>query len=225
MHKTGIEYGDVAWNPVIGCERGCSYCWARRQAERGLGIYAQWPKGERFRPRLVPERFDEPYRLTRPSRILTCFMGDLFHEAVPDLWIHAVLKVIRHSPAHSFLLLTKSPERYTSFSLPANAWAGVTVTGRGDEHRLCAQWTERLRGRVWVSYEPVLGPFPLDRLDLAHWVVVGAQTGPGAIAPDTRWVEELLDRASALGVPVFLKDNLRWPYPLRQYPDGMVAAA
>ena len=34
MQKTKIEWADSTWNPVTGCLNGCSYCYARKIAER-----------------------------------------------------------------------------------------------------------------------------------------------------------------------------------------------
>jgi len=34
MNKTKIDWCDRSWNPVTGCLHGCSYCYARRIAQR-----------------------------------------------------------------------------------------------------------------------------------------------------------------------------------------------
>ena len=34
LHKSRIEWCDYTWNPVTGCRHGCSYCYARRIADR-----------------------------------------------------------------------------------------------------------------------------------------------------------------------------------------------
>ena len=51
-----------------------------------------------------------------------------------------------------------------------------------------------------------------------NWVVVGAQTGPGAIKPKKEWVQNLIDIAREYNVPIFLKDNLNWPEKIQEYP-------
>ena len=37
MNKTKIEWCDSTWNPVTGCQHGCDYCYARKQARRFSG--------------------------------------------------------------------------------------------------------------------------------------------------------------------------------------------
>lgn len=32
MNKSAIDWCDFSWNPVTGCNFGCEYCYARRQA-------------------------------------------------------------------------------------------------------------------------------------------------------------------------------------------------
>ena len=34
MKNTKIEWCDMTWNPVTGCQHGCKYCYARRIADR-----------------------------------------------------------------------------------------------------------------------------------------------------------------------------------------------
>ncbi|MBA7524298.1 hypothetical protein ES705_16435 [subsurface metagenome] len=34
MNKTKIDYVDFTWNPVWGCRGTCSYCYARKIAQR-----------------------------------------------------------------------------------------------------------------------------------------------------------------------------------------------
>lgn len=37
MNKSAIDWCDFSWNPVTGCNFGCEYCYARRQATRFAG--------------------------------------------------------------------------------------------------------------------------------------------------------------------------------------------
>jgi protein gp37 len=59
----------------------------------------------------------------------------------------------------------------------------------------------------------------MNRLDL---LIIGAMTGKGAsrFVPARAWVQGLIDQGQAAGVPVFLKDNLRWPEKIQEWPLG-----
>ena len=41
------------------------------------------------------------------------------------------------------------------------------------------------------------------------WVIIGAQTGSGAVPPKREWVQSIMDQCKAAGVPVFLKNSLK----------------
>jgi protein gp37 len=75
-----------------------------------------------------PSRLDQPLRWKKPRRIFVCSMGDLFHEDVKEEWLAQIFDVMcsattecgkRHKhepecwtgPPHTFMLLTKRPER------------------------------------------------------------------------------------------------------------------
>ena len=34
MNNTKIDWADMTWNPLTGCYHGCTYCYARKIAER-----------------------------------------------------------------------------------------------------------------------------------------------------------------------------------------------
>jgi len=52
----------------------------------------------------------------------------------------------------------------------------------------------------------------------ADWIIIGAMTGPGAVKPETEWVQRLINAAETKGIPVFLKDNLGWPLKRQEFP-------
>ena len=65
-----------------------------------------------------------------------------------------------------------------------------------------------------MSFEPLLGPVAkcdLSELRDFHWGIIGAQTGPSAEAPNPEWVKNIIAQASVEKIPVFVKDNLKWP--------------
>ena len=140
--KTKIDWCDASWNPVTGCQHGCSYCYARRIASRfaGADFYCSHNtffdaehtkiKGHKldnpakyvggkiasypfgFEPTFHRYRLEIPAGWKRPRNIFVCSMADLFGAWVPDEWINEVFNVCREAPQHRYMFLTKAPERF-----------------------------------------------------------------------------------------------------------------
>jgi hypothetical protein len=67
--------------------------------------------------------------------------------------------------------------------------------------------------RTFVSIEPLLAMPDLGFLkrDNLAWVIIGAQTGPGAKQqhrPKREWIQSIVDECRKEGVPLFMKDSL-----------------
>lgn len=239
------------WNPVTGCLHGCPYCYAKRIAERftrGTGkdnmkihdvkkpVYDEWiikegeyghikdPYPYGFEPTFHKYRLDEPRRKTKGAKIFVSSMGDLFGDWVPSAWICDVLNMVEECPQHTFMFLTKNPWNYEKFEYPKNAWCGTTITSSADSlraYQLC-----RAKGATvkYLSIEPLLGEIKWNTGALPtelDWIIVGAQTGPGAKPPKPEWVQSIIDQARAAEVPIFLKDNLHWPEKIQKWPEGL----
>jgi len=97
--------------------------------------------------------------------------------------------------------------------LPRNLVWGISLTGNDPVS------VERLRmfnevrhpaERVVISYEPVLSPLPeLPPVESGMgWLIIGAQTGPGAIPPRLGWVHAACEISRAAGWRVWVKDNI-----------------
>jgi len=117
MNQTKIEWADATWNPVTGCtpvSEGCEHCYAARMAKRLAGRFG-YPKDDPFRVTFHPDRLEEPLHWRKPKKIFVCSMGDLFHEDVPNKWIVAVWSMMAIAPQHTYLILTKRPERMKEF--------------------------------------------------------------------------------------------------------------
>ncbi len=142
MNKTDIEWADMTWNPVVGCEHNCEYCYARRIAKRFGGYdkgdgtittHNPLPRAELhqpltitrssgktvkspfpfgFEPTLLCYRLEEPQHIKEPQTIFVCSMADLFGRWVPTRWIVEVLDACAAAPQHRYMFLTKNPERY-----------------------------------------------------------------------------------------------------------------
>lgn len=230
MNRSRIEWTDFTWNPVVGCSRGCAYCYARRIAKpRG-----KCQKCRDFKPHLHPERLDDPVRRGKPAKIFVCSMGELFDPALPGADIERVADACYRASHHTYQLLTKQPDRMAAalkaHQWPREIWAGVSVESPDVSWRINALGSCQAAVR-FVSFEPllrqmyrmspynsfrILGP----RLEGVDWIIIGAQTGPGAQRPDPAWVRGIITTARYYGCRVFLKDNLKWRKKIQEWPAG-----
>lgn len=119
--KTKIEWCDASWSPVSGCTKvsaGCANCYAERMVSRfGDKIHGGFKPDPYSDPtpfsQVVshPDRLGQPLAWRKPRRVFVCSMGDLFHENVPDGFIDKVFAAMALSPQHTFMLLTKRPQK------------------------------------------------------------------------------------------------------------------
>ena len=209
-HQTPIEWTDATWNPVRGCTKispGCKHCYAETFAERFRGVPGH-PFEQGFDLRLVPDALDLPLRWKTGRLVFVNSMSDLFHEQIPDAYVHQVFDVMRQATQHRFQVLTKRPERLAqlapSLAPPSNVWLGVSVENQDYVER--ARILRRVKASVrFLSVEPLLGPIrrlPLSGMD---WVIVGGESGGHARPMDPDWVRSLRDQCVAAGVPFFFK--------------------
>ena len=187
MNRTKIQWCDFTWSPITGCtpvSEGCANCYSQRilkKFKKPLGVT------------LHHDRLDEPLKLKKLSKIFVCSMGDLFHEDVPDEFIFDVWLTMARANQHTFLVLTKRPERIKrlfeswicnppgkpglniatgvgvtmagySWPLP-NVWLGVTAENQKMFNHRKSLLSE-LRGIKFVSFEPLLGPIKFNTYTL-----------------------------------------------------------
>ncbi len=222
--QTAISYLDATWNPTTGCtpvSAGCVNCWAKRMAERmwptqyvGAGTYPwrgkdhPWvhpphERGRTFADVMCHEdRLSVPLHWRKPRRIGVSFMGDLFHQAVPDWFIARVFATMNEADQHTYLLLTKRPERMLAFSrecaslasVPGswpmpNVWVGASVENQAAADQRIPLLLQTPAARRWISVEPMLGP-----VDLLRWLPIRPMTVPqryervSGAAPEVDWV-------------------------------------
>ena len=211
----GKELGDLHYPMYI-----------RRKS--GKMVIAPFPFG--FKPTLHRYRLGDPAQMKKPQRIFVGSMADLFGAWVPDAWIEAVFEACKAAPWHTYLFLTKNPQRYYDLlnagRLPAKAnfWYGSTVTRQGAKF-----FSGPIRFHTFLSIEPLLEPLEagLGSFGAAEWIIVGAMTGGGRKdhLPKREWVENIVEAAGITHAPVFMKDNLSevWgPDLIQDHPKGMV---
>lgn len=232
------------WGPGGTAEKPnrCSYCYAHKLANRFYGPQItgsgqDWNL-DAFGPHFYPERLDQPAKVKKPSRIFVCSMGDLFGDWVPREWILTIKRIATEqwvesplgdkrlyavtygAPRHTFIFLTKNPTRYAEFNpWPDNCWLGTTVTNQHDMGER-GHWLRKADARIkFISFEPLMGPISMGLIDWGfQWFIIGAMTGPGAVKPEIRWSQRLVNQATEARVPLFLKDNLNWSVKIQEFP-------
>ncbi|HEY1067010.1 MAG TPA: phage Gp37/Gp68 family protein, partial [Pirellulales bacterium] len=214
---TKIEWTDATWNPVRGCtliSPGCAHCYAQTFAERFRGV-PNHPYEQGFDLKLVPEKLEEPLKWRHGKRIFVNSMSDLFHEGVPEEYVHRVVDVMRRCPHHTFQTLTKRAERmktYLQNHLPDAAerpglWWGVSVENRRHGLPRIDELRQAPAALRFLSVEPLLED--LGEIDLSGvgWVILGGESGHGARPLEPEWVASIRDQCRAARVPFFFKQT------------------
>lgn len=223
LSTSGIDYLTHVWNPVVGCNRGCDYCWARRLCKR---MRCSWCAA--YRPHFHEDRLTIPRG--KPKRIGLGFLSDLFDDLWPDGWdeysgwpaeriSRQIYRKVQAYPEHQFLTLTRCPEGIPDHTdWPDNWWIGVTVTTWDESDSLILELLASGVPHPWVSIEPmleglVLTPCWLLGRPWIDWVVVGGRSGPGAPSLDPDWVRSIRDQCVRAGVPFYFK---QWADPRKR---------
>ena len=181
-----------------------------KRTKSGFWQKASYPY--EFEPTFHKYRLDEPQKTKKARSIFVCSMADLFGDWVPDEWIEEVFDVCYAAPQHTYLFLTKNPNRYAKLSLQGilpkndNYWYGSTTTTQGAPYWLNPQY------RTFRSIEPLIGEFDRYTIPLkyADCVIIGAETGnhKSKVIPRREWIEAIVEVCRATNTPVFMKNSL-----------------
>ena len=206
-----IEWTEVTWNPVTGCEEvspGCDNCYARRISEQkqkaGVAKYARG-----FELVEHPGTLEQPLSWRKPRMVFVNSMSDLFHPKVSRQLLQGVCDTMWRTQRHTYQILTKRPKVARAFfrdegDPPPNTWVGVSVENQLERRRIDVLRDIPSMVR-FLSVEPLLedvGDLDLTRID---WVIVGGESGPGARPMHPDWVRSVRDQTVAAGVPFFFK--------------------
>lgn len=211
--KSQIEWTDATWNPITGCTKvspGCAYCYAER-------VTLRFKRGGPFLPgkatiQLHHDRLSMPTRWKRPRKIFVNSMSDIFHEEVPESFIHAIFAVMADCPQHTFQLLTKRHERMAELApnldWAPNIWMGVSVENQHWADERIPYLKEVPAAVRFLSVEPLLREVSLyDHLRTGgiDWVIVGGESGPGHRPMEPKWVVDIFVDCQTVGIPFFFK--------------------
>ena len=204
-----IGWTKHTWNPWQGCRHvddSCANCYMYAAMRR----YGKDPT----QVRRSKTTFKDPLTL-EPGRIFASSWTDFFISDA-DAWRPEAWDIIRATPQHTYMILTKRPSRIPRCLPPdwGEGWPHVWLGVSGGD----PAWLQRrlpLLRRIpavvrFLSIEPLLAP--IDALDLhgIHWVIVGGESGKSAaeLRPmPHRWVWPLRDACQAADVAFFFKQS------------------
>ncbi len=210
MAKSSIEWTELTWNPVTGCNKvsaGCKFCYAevmsRRLKAMGLEKYK-----DGFNLRIHPETLEAPYEWSGSKMVFVNSMSDLFHPEVPVDFIQEVFDVMNDNTQYTFQILTKRPEKVVELNKELdwndNIWMGTSV-----ENSKVVERIDYLRETdaviKFLSCEPLIGPLSSMNLDDIDWVIVGGESGRTPRPMKKEWVNEIKEQCRLNNVAFFFK--------------------
>lgn len=219
MAKTAIEWTQVTWNPVTGCDRtstGCDNCYALALSKRLKAMGAEkyqndgnpTTSGPGFGVAIHPTALLQPYKWKRPLTVFVNSMSDLFHAKVPFSFVQDVFDVMADTPQHTYQVLTKRSLRLRRLAeklqWPANVWMGVSV----EEPKVLSRIDDlrEVPAAVrFLSVEPLIAALPKLNLDGIDWVIAGGESGHLHRPIESAWVESIRDQCLNAETPFFFK--------------------
>jgi protein gp37 len=190
---------------------------ARRLATMGVRGYNP---ADPMKPTFHEWKIGEPATVKKPLRIGVGFMGDLFDPGFEDHIIERIIDECARLPRHTYLFLTKRPQRLRDFNpWPANCWVGVSATD-GPQFIDVIEELQHVRASVrFVSLEPLLHPVGWPQIQIPlEWIIIGGRTRPN-FTPPHDWITNISNAACTAGIPTFIKPNAHYPDVIQQFPS------
>jgi len=210
MAQSSIEWTEMTWNPVTGCDKisaGCKYCYAEVMAKRLQAMGVEKYK-DAFKLRIHEESLKIPYTWKKQKTVFVNSMSDLFHKDVPLDYIKRVFEVMNKNGQHTFQVLTKRAERlfevHQELHWSHNIWMGVSVENQKVVERIDFLRETNARTK-FLSCEPLIGPLSNLNLERIDWVIVGGESGRKARPMKPDWALDIMDQCEKARVAFFFK--------------------
>lgn len=212
MAQSSIEWTEMTWNPVTGCDKisaGCKFCYAEVMAKRLKAMGVEKYQNE-FKLTIHEDELATPYTWKKSKVVFVNSMSDLFHKDVPIEFIQKVFRVMKENPQHVFQVLTKRADVMLYYDKEGwldwshNIWMGVSVENEKAMKRidLLRQSTARTK---FLSCEPLIGPLPKLNLKNIDWVIVGGESGRKPRPMKKEWVLDIKQQCEKKDVAFFFK--------------------
>jgi len=215
MAQSNIEWTELTWNPVTGCNKispGCKFCYAEVMSKRlkAMGI-EKYKDG--FNIRTHANALNIPFTWKKSKVVFVNSMSDLFHPDVPVEFIKAVFAVMNKTPQHIYQVLTKRSERLLELSAELtwtnNIWMGVSVESEDYTFRI-NDLSKTNAAIKFLSVEPLIAPVKTLDLEKINWVIVGGESGHKARPVEKGWIDFVRLECEKSGVAFFFK---QWGKP------------
>ena len=231
------KFWEKAWNPIhvkgggYFCSKvspGCRGCWSE-------ALNLRFGNGLPFDNRKVEFELDQrileqPLHWKKPRVIATCWLGDLFHEQIPDELRNPILSITTQCPQHRFLVLTKRAEMmnryinkikrgviYPDFN---NLWLGLSICTQQEADEKIPILLQIPAAHRFVNFEPLLEAVrPWDHepdncptwydgcncQEGIDWVLLGTESGPGRRPMKLEWARSIAEQCRSAEIPFWIK--------------------
>lgn len=174
--SNNIGWCDCTINPVVGCTKcspGCEHCYAERFAARLAKNPATAKKyagvvdeGGRWTGKISEPDWSCFEKLPKsPRRVFVGSMTDIFYDPT-TAYLKKLFTLMASLPQHTFLLLTKRPERIDFWgieNISANVWFGTTICNQEEADEKVPSLLRLDDVKRFVSIEPMLGPIEIEK--------------------------------------------------------------
>jgi len=217
-------YWDKAWSLVDGCTKcspGCLNCWSE-------GVNSRFSKSDFSEVVFREDRLLVPAK--GKKKTVFSLWNDLFHEEVSSQNVSEAFRVMVLLPFHTYIVLTKRPERirkeilyyrhwYSDTTLLPSflvdgvnpPWFGTSVSSVEEVGRIDTflDQVKDFKVKKLLSIEPCLGFFPGSffkeygpQFDL---IIIGCESGPSRRKPDNSWVYSAVKVCRIENVNLYVK--------------------
>jgi len=210
--ESHISWTKGTWNPVVGCTKissSCAFCYAEHESKRQKGMGTRGYEKGFTHVTLMHWRLNEPITQKDPTLYFVPSMGDLFHKNVPFKYIDDVMDVMRLTPRHVYLLLTKRAKRmrkyFKSRTVPFNCVVGVSVENIKQGVPRIAVLQSIDAAERFLSVEPLLEDLGDLNLKGIGVVIVGGESGHKARRMEAQWAANIKRQCDRDGVGFHFK--------------------
>lgn len=231
-----IEWADLTINAVVGCPRGCPYCYAKKINDRFHFV-------EDFsKPQVFLERLEKINKINN-KKIFMNSMSDIAYW--DDYTIDTVVFYMKANPSNEYYFLTKKvnslqnisqrPYPNTNFETfnNFNVFVGITITTQEDY----MNYVRSMGGVIFkvINIEPILEPIDLfdfyckksinqtkenikyqkeafeEKIKNVKRIILGAETGnrKEKVIPKKEWIENIIKFCKEYNIELFLKENIK----------------